>query len=53
MIASCAFYIFLFLYNALLFQLVLYFSNPLLTFWHRDLNGHSPPSRTTFFSLGI
>ena len=27
--------------------------NKTLTFWHRDLNGCSPPSRTTFFSLGI
>jgi len=24
-----------------------------LTFWHRDLNGHSPPLRTIFFLLGI
>ena len=24
-----------------------------LTFLHRDLNGYSPPSRTTFFSLDI
>ena len=27
--------------------------NVRLTFWHRDLSGHSPPLRTTFFSLGI
>jgi hypothetical protein len=24
-----------------------------LTFWRRDLNGYSQPSRTTLFSLGI
>jgi hypothetical protein len=29
------------------------FFRHLLTFSHRDLSGHSPPLRTTFFSLGI